>query len=179
MNKQPTSGGYKILSPRKGYVKDGIGYIPLTQGMTALVDPENVEWLSRWNWHSATMEPSNCASRISMGKAILMHRVIMDAPDGMYVDHKNHNRIDNRRENLRVCTPSQNQYNRAGLNKTSKYKGVFWHKKDKRWRSAISKNKKRYYLGSFKKEEDAAKAYDKASRKMHREFGFTNFPQDT
>ena len=59
----------------------------------------------------------------------------------------------------------------------SKYKGVYWHKKDKRWQAQIGENKKRTYIGSYTNEMDAARAYDKKAKELHGEFARLNFPE--
>jgi len=92
------------------------------------------------------------------------------------VDHINHNRSDNRRCNLRTCTQSQNMANRRkhkGL--SSKYKGVHWRKKEKRWRAQIRINYRTIYLGQFVDELDAATAYDITALKYFGEFTLPNF----
>ena len=89
--------------------------IELSKGKCALVDNEDYERLMQYKW---------CASKTKIGyysirkdytsgkqKTILMHRIIMDCPKGMIVDHINHNALDNRKENLRICTNSQNLMN--------------------------------------------------------------------
>ena len=97
---------------------------------------------------------------------------------GLVVDHINHNTLDNRRKNLRLCTWAQNNQNRRPSkrkNKLSKYKGVSFYKKSKLYRALIWCNKKQYFLGYFKDETDAAKAYDKKARELFGEFAYLNF----
>ncbi len=78
-----------------------------------------------------------------------MHRVILGTPPGLFTDHVNGNQLDNRRENLRVCTPSQNQANKKlSKNNTSGHKGVEHVKKINRWRATIVVNGKRITHGS-------------------------------
>jgi len=108
-----------------------------------------------------------------------MHNKIMDVPNGLEVDHINHNRLDNRKSNLRGCTHKENMFNRRSYKKSrSKYKGVAWHKHNKMWPSNITVDGRQIPLGYFKNEIDAAKAYDMASKKYQGAFAFLNFPNE-
>jgi len=108
-----------------------------------------------------------------------IHRLIMDAPKGMCVDHINGNPLDNRKSNLRICTRSENMRNRgAQKNNTSGYKGVSWHKHKKKWGCKINKhNGKQIHVGYYKDKEEAARAYDKKAKEFHGEFAKLNFPE--
>jgi len=88
--------------------------------------------------------------------------------------------MDNRKDNLRPATHSQNMCHIAkrSISKTSKYKGVCWKKRNRRWTAAITFEKKKIHLGYFKNEIDAAKAYDEAAKKYHGEFACLNFPDE-
>jgi len=110
-------------------------------------------------------------------KNAYMHHMVIDIPAGMYCDHINHNGLDNRKANLRPATNTQNVWHRRKFRRPSrsKYKGVDWAKDMKRWRVRITVNGKRMYLGSFKNEVEAAKAYDIAAKKYHGDFAALNF----
>lgn len=148
----------------------------------ALVDDEDFEWLNQWKWYARQSRTMIYVHRYSYkdgkSRSICMHRLITRASDDFQVDHINHNGLDNRRINLRKCTPSQNQGNsRLRVSNTSGYKGVVWHKRDNRWRAVIKINGDRKYLGEFFCIVKAAKAYDAAARKYHGEFANTNFKE--
>ncbi len=155
--------------------------IPLTQGQAAIVDDEDYEWLMQWKWTIDKRNHTFYAIRRSsckLGKRkIFMHREILGLTkgDGKQTDHKNHNGLDNRRINIRICTGSQNQHNQKKQKGNSKYKGVCWNKYKKKWQAQIEHNNQCFYLGSFLKEIDAAKAYDKKARKLNGEFACLNF----
>jgi hypothetical protein len=107
-----------------------------------------------------------------------MHRVIMNAPAGLVVDHIDHDGLNNTRNNLRLCTPRQNRYNLPPLpNGTSKYKGVHWSKSRRKWRVGIKCGPNAYHIGFFKSEIQAAKAYDKAAKEFFGEYAYLNFPE--
>jgi len=94
------------------------------------------------------------------------------------VDHVNGDGLDNRRSNLRIVRPGQNQYNSHTVRKgTSKYKGVTFHKRLKKWQASIRKQGKATHLGTFEHEVDAAVAYDKAALKLFKGFAHPNFPR--
>ena len=105
-----------------------------------------------------------------------MHREVMSAPEPLLVDHININSLDNRKANLRLATGMQNNWNtRKGFNKgTSKYKGVGWIKKTKKWRARFRCNHKAVHLGSFDDEKEAARAYNKAISELRGEFAVLN-----
>ena len=108
-----------------------------------------------------------------------MHRQIVKVEDGKFVDHINHNGLDNRKANLRPATFAENNRNRRKVkinNFRSKYKGIYWEKKQKQWGVRIMTNRTSKYIGSYKDEIEAAKAYDKAAKKYHGEFASLNFP---
>ncbi len=106
-----------------------------------------------------------------------MHRLVADTPLNLVCDHINHDGLDNRRGNLRLCTRLQNSRNRLPRRGgSSKYKGVTWNKRRKKFMAEIRVNQKYQYLSYFENEIDAAKAYDKKAKEFFGEFAFLNFP---
>lgn len=104
-----------------------------------------------------------------------LHRLIMNAQSGQYVDHINGNKLDDRKSNLRICTNAENMWNRnAQRNNTSGYKGVYRNKPTNNWKSIIIVNQKSIHLGYFDDITDAAKAYNEAAIKYHGEFASLN-----
>jgi hypothetical protein len=153
--------------------------IELTQGKVAIVDDDMFEELSSVKWYARKdrMTGNYYAVRSHHGvKFLYMHRVVLRAPDGAQVDHANRNTLDNRRENLRLCSDSQNRANTPKyLQATSRYKGVCWEARYNKWRAVIYKDRKRRFLGNFQDEIDAARAYDKAAVELFGEFACLNF----
>lgn len=106
---------------------------------------------------------------------VFMHRFIMMAPEGLEVDHINGNRLDNRECNLRIVTPSKNQYNRRmQRNNKTGYKGVSFDRSRGKFMASISANGKQINLGRFKTAEEAARAYNQAALELHGEYAFLN-----
>lgn len=155
--------------------------IKLTQGKFALVDDEDYEELSKHSWCAAQMGNEVRAIRgVSSGsvkKIIYMSREIMKAPKGLVVDHINRNPLDNRKENLRLCTFGQNMANlKINKKNTIGYKGVRLIKSSKRkWVAVIWKDHVSHYGGSYFTKEEAALAYNKMAIKYHGEFASLNF----
>lgn len=118
-----------------------------------------------------------------MGGTTRMHRAIIDAPNGMVVDHINGDSLDNRRSNLRLATSQENNRNAkkaAGKMRvmSSQYKGLSRVKdglRSKKWRAMLAIDRKRIHLGHFNTEEEAARAYDAAAKEHFGEFARLNF----
>lgn len=91
-------------------------------------------------------------------------------------NHINHNTLDNRRTNLRLCTKQQNAFNKLSrANSSSKYKGVYWNSTKNKWQCSIIHNGKIIYLGRFNCEKEAAKIYDVKAKELFGEFALFNF----
>lgn len=149
--------------------------IPLTQGHFAILDADDYEHLNRYKWHVTKNGRTFYAIRTQHGKNIKMHREILNAPPTMHCDHINHNGLDNRKANLRLCTPQQNSFNkrpRPGC--TSKYKGVYWSYGKKKWGAEIEHNGQKIHIGYYDYEPDAAIAYDDYAIELFGEFAWLN-----
>ena len=152
--------------------------IKLTQGQVAQVSDHRFDELNQYKWY-ARYDPKmksfyamrNVRVSLCKHKTVLMHRFIAGAPDGMPVDHIDHQTLNNQDENLRVCTSSQNSFNQRRDNNTSGYKGVDFYKKTRRWRARVGG----VDLGYFSSAEEAAHAYDKKAKELFGEFAHTNF----
>ena len=160
--------------------------IPLIQGKYAIVDPKDYPRLSIYKWHANKGRYTYYAQRKVWDAknkkeiTIRMHRQILNVPDHLLVDHINHNGLDNREANLRPATHSQNICNRPKSPRTksrSKYKGLTWHKAKRKWHVRIRVKDQTISLGYFHNETDAAKTYDLAAKRYHRQFAVLNFPQ--
>ena len=150
--------------------------IPLTKGRFTVVDDEDFPLLSQHKWYCMTSTPSGYAARGtgSNGSLILMHRQIMETPKGMECDHINMDGLDNRRENLRNCTSSQNKMNRGPQkNNALGYKGISKIPSGK-YRAKIQIDGKQVHLGYFESVQQAATAYDHAAEKYHHQFAHPN-----
>lgn len=137
----------------------------------ALVDDADYEWLTQWKWHRSH---HGYPVRSSGSDKIYMYKCILGVDSQTEVDHKNRNRLDNQRNNLRICTRRQNTCNTTKHGGASKYKGVTWHKANSKWQVQIVTPEKRIYLGCFESEIEAAQVYNAAARIHHGEFAHLN-----
>ena len=166
--------------------------IKLTQGKKTIIDDIDDD-LNTWKWHTAKHGRYNImfyAVRNSPwvnGKRnkIYIHQIIMEKmlkrplAKGEKVDHIDHDGLRNTRDNLRLATKQENGFNRQinkTPNKTSKYKGVCWHKRDQKWEAYICIDGNPNHIGYFNTEIDAALAYDKVAIHLHGGYMCLNFP---
>jgi len=156
------------------YLENSMKEIPLTQGRVAIVDDEDYEWLNQWKWFFMNNGYAATNRKGKPRKMLYMHREINKTPDGVETDHINHNKLDNRKCNLRNCTRTQNQVNIAyKTSERNPYRGV--EKRCQKYRAHIFIDNKTVYLGTHKNAEDAARAYDVKAVEMWGEFAITNF----
>lgn len=137
-------------------------YNRLDQHFDILLDLDSWEWLKDYTIDMM----SNGYARVTDANGVrwLLHRVVIDAPESYMVDHINHNRLDNRKANLRICDRSQNQHNRSNLER-----GVSYHTKRKKWDARCKINNKVHFIGLYDKKEDAIEAL-KSFRAIHQPF---------
>lgn len=147
---------------------------------TIIVDDEDFALVSRYRWtvsrRTHGVGYAYAHSHRENGKAVrvAMHRLLLGARAGEWVDHVNGNGLDNRRCNIRICTPSQNAMNRRPLRGSIPLRGVA--ETNGRYLASISADNNQYILGTFDAPEEAARVYDTACRLVHGEFGHLNYP---
>ena len=143
---------------KKIKIKDGL----------ILVDTKDFKLVSNYKW-SRTRD--GYVIRIENKKSILLHRFLLQPSKNQYIDHINHNKLDNRRKNNRICTKSQNCMNRKKSNTiTSGIVGVGWIAEKNEWRASLTLKGKFINLGYFKNKKDAIRARQQAEIKYFKEF---------
>ena len=163
--------------------------IKLTKGQVALVDDEDYESVAKYKWQASlsctgrTWYASRTVTMSGKRTMIRLHQVILSAPSGFHVDHKNRNGLDCRRSNLRLATRCGNAANRSlRSDNTSGFKGVYrkhnpaFAGRKYCWAAQIRHNYKYSCIGYFKTAEEAARAYDVKAREFFGEFAWLNFP---
>jgi hypothetical protein len=156
--------------------------IKLTQGKVALVDDSDFEKIANYKWYASKYKKIWYAERTGRTPSgrrytIRMHRQILGLQyrDGFQIDHRNRNGLDNQRINLRVCTQTENCYNKKHQeSKSSTFQGVSWCNTRFQWRACITYKNKQKFLGYFDFEEDAAEVYNIAAEKCFGEFASLN-----
>ena len=134
------------------------------------IDPED-EWiLLAYNWRMIRQYVGTTVK----GKTLYLHRLVLKAEPGQFVDHINNDKLDNRKSNLRFCTHSQNCRNRIGFKKDRPYKGLSYDKQKDWYKVVIYVNGKRKYIGGSKDPKKAAEMYDRAAIQYYGEFAKTN-----
>lgn len=159
-------------------------FLPL-EGGSPILDTADVEEAERFQWKVLVDKKTGARRVFRWGRHgeprnVYMHRHLMNALPGQFVDHVNRNALDNRRDNLRLCTKAQNAWNsrRNIKGKTSQFKGVSRHKKcvpGRPWLATITVSGKQVFLGHHATEILAAEAYDEAAVRLFGSFALTNF----
>lgn len=153
----------------------GLAFISLTKGFEAVIDIADLDIVIGYRWvtliHSTTGHAY--AVRYDRGRCILMHRELLNAPVEMQVDHEDGDGLNNRRNNIRLATPNQNQANRA-VERRNKLgaKGVSPSRTGKRFRASITPNGRKINLGSYATKEEAAAAYHGAAKALWGDFAY-------
>lgn len=162
-----------MFTPRPAILKKREALIPLgvnAKDGYAIVDLEDA-WVAKHKWH---LNAYGYASTKVDDKTTLMHRIILAAPEELGVDHINHNTLDNRKKNIRLCDQADNSMNKppAKRNKLG-YKGVYKHQCGK-YMAQITYRNKSFYLGLHDTAEEAAKAYNNKATELSKEFAYVN-----
>ncbi len=155
---------------------DKIKYVPLTKGKFAIVDAADYPAVSKYKWHALEVGDGFYAARRKNGKTVLMHREIMQPPPGMVIDHIDHNRANNSRVNLRVCTQRQNVCNNRPCGGRSGFKGVF--AQGDKWSSQVKYRGRIYRAGVFTDPTEAARARDLLAVAVLGEYAWLNLPKE-
>lgn len=150
--------------------------IELGNGKFAIIDESDYQLVMRFKWrvkrtaghheYAQAHGPRKKYARVS----VLMHRLIMAAQPGQYVDHINGNGLDNRRANLRICTNAQNSWNTNYSRGRCKQRGVWFEKRTGKFAAAIRANGQSFWLGRFSTEREAAAAYIASAKILHGDF---------
>jgi hypothetical protein len=156
----------------------------LTKGKQTIIDRDDYEKIMDYKWIAHKCK-DNDSFRVRARKLgtfsdrIYLHRLIMNVEDSnVVIDHKNHNQLDNRKCNLRICTKSQNNKNQIKRkNNTSGFKGVSYSKIHNKFEAYIKCDYKYYYLGLYETKEEAARVYDHYASILFGEFALLNFKE--
>jgi HNH endonuclease/AP2 domain len=153
--------------------------IPLTQGKIALVDEVDYAELSQHKWcamrHGSDWYVGQGQRDGAANRTIYIHQALLGKVPGLHTDHINGNGLDNRRCNIRLCTPQENTHNaRPHRVAQSPFRGV--GRQRVKWGASITFQGTRRWLGTFDGEEQAARAYDIAAQELYGKFARLNFP---
>ncbi len=142
---------------------------------TVLLNSEDIEKAKQYHWMVRPLgrkkEHFYAVANIGKGKQILLHRLILNAAKGQYIDHVNHDTLDNRKQNIRLCTQSENMRN-SQRDTPSGVQGVYWHKINKKWIARIFINNTSIFLGSYVTKDEAIKKRKQAEVDYYGEFRF-------
>jgi len=139
-------------------------------GVSFIIDSDDISVVNGRTWGTNS---HGYVINYDKKKVVMLHREIMRCPENMVVDHINHNKTDNRKKNLRICTVAENAYNaRTPTNNTSGQKGVSFSMRDNMWVAYISFGGKLIQLGRFKSKDDAVRNRINAEVKYHGDFRY-------
>ena len=151
-----------------GYVVSGeIAIVYLNEEKQFVIDTEDLNKIKNYTWRE------DKDGYVVSTKGIKLHRLVMNCPEGLVVDHINHDLKDNKKTNLRICTTQQNKMNtKTQKGNSTGHKGVYYKARKNRYEAWIGYNNKPIYLGVFRNIEDAIKAREEAEEKYFGEFAY-------
>ena len=158
---------YVATGGRAGYTLISDVDLPLIEGLALTAKIEGGD---------GRHKPRLYVSFLKEGRTVRLHRFLLDAPDHLMGDHVNGNGLDNRRENLRLVTPSENSINASHSRGRSLYRGVTFHKGSGRYQAQINMPDGKRYLGLYGSASEAAAVYDEAARCAFGKSAMLNFP---
>ena len=139
------------------------------------IDYQDIKSLSTMRWRADRKTDSYISIVTTHEKKVLTQsRLILNPPKGLYCDHRNGDPTDNRRDNLRDATHSENMRNRKSLKAGSKYKGIYFSKDRNLWVAQIYTNGKNKNIGRFHTDKQAAIAYNEQAKKHYGNFAKLN-----
>ena len=151
------------------------------RGVIIKIDEDDYDYVDSLNL-TISRQPNGAVyiQHWKKGKCFYLHRLLLNAPKGRYVDHINHDPLDNRRCNIRLCSPSDNMRNTINRKNTTGYRGVYFDKRPRPrpYRAEIKVDKKRVHLGSYETAIEAAKVWDSEMFKHYPDTATLNFPND-
>lgn len=151
--------------------------IPLTRGLSALIDDVDFELVSKHRWHARAVKNRSYASSKINGKNVSLHAYLLTPPQNSDIDHIDGNGLNNQRFNLRICSHMENMANqKQHRDSKSPYKGIWRAQHCDRWAVQLVYRGRKLYLGLFKDPIEAAKAYDLKAKELHGSFARLNFP---
>lgn len=149
--------------------------INLSQGKETIVDDSDYDLVMKYKWHFKKAFFSGYATGWVGNGKMRLHSYLMKPPLGYVVDHINGDPLDNRRENLRIVKPIENNRNRRmNENNTTGFRGVYWYTRYSKWVARINVSGKKLHLGYFTDKIEAANAYDQAALKYYGDFAHVN-----
>lgn len=160
---------------------EALTLIALGGGYVATVDSDTFVKLrlGRYQWRPQVHKRAGKVYAVTyLGYDVYLHRLILNAPKGIHVDHKDGDGLNNRRSNIRLSTPGQNRANCGATRRkmSCAFKGVAWSQTSRKWMATVMKDGIRYYLGVYEHKRRAAVAHDRAALALFGEFAGLNFP---
>jgi hypothetical protein len=156
---------------------DGTSIVRFRNGISTVLDTADIPVFLAYRWNVYRYGKGWYVTTGMDNKTAYLHRFLLGNPEGMQVDHRNRNTLDNRRSNLRVCTPLQQSANTRPKRDGKRFKGI--SRNHLQWRAYICRDRKFYTIGNFATPEEAARAYDRVAWEWFGEFAYLNFPDET
>lgn len=152
-------------------------------GKFVLLSDQDYKWINQWTWHVdwrgyAIRNVWIIENGMKKCITIQMHALINQTPKGFDTDHKNRNRLDNQRHNLRTATEVDNARNQGKKSKKNRYKGVYTQALSGRFIVMCSIHKRNECWGTYDTEDFAAHVHDYVANKYHGDYAYLNFPNE-